>query len=60
MPCTEMKGLEAEYNSVAERRHVGAPPATDRRKMPTGWQRTRAAYVMQIHRQTCAICRFDS
>jgi hypothetical protein len=60
MPCTEMRELEAAYNSFAERRHVAVKPTSNRRKMPTGWQRTRAAYVMQIHRQTCAICRFDS
>jgi hypothetical protein len=60
MPCTEMQELEAAYNSFAERRSVAVRPTSDRSKTRTGWARTRAAYVMQIHCQTCAICRFDS
>jgi hypothetical protein len=60
MPCSEMKDLEAACNSLVERRRVAVAPTPERRKMPTGWLRIRAAYVMRVHRQKCAICRFDS
>ena len=60
MPCTQMKELEAACNSFAERRSCAVVPTSERRKMPAGWVRMRAAFVMQVHRQNCAICRFDS
>jgi hypothetical protein len=60
MPCSEMKKLEAAYNSFPDRRSLRIAPESERRKMPAGLLRTRAAYVMQIHRQNCAVCRYDT
>ncbi len=60
MPCTEMKELETGYSRYAERRNVALPPTSERRKVSTGRFRAdqaRAAYVMQVHRQNCTVCR---
>ena len=60
MPCSEMKELEAAYNSFPERRSLAIAPRSERRKMPGGWLRVRAAYVMRVHRPNCAVCRYDT
>jgi hypothetical protein len=54
-----MKELEAAYNNFPERRSLAIAPRSERRKMPAGWLRMRAAYVMRVHRQNCAVCRYD-
>jgi hypothetical protein len=60
MPCMELKELEATYGAYAERRRVALPPIVERRTMLKGWLRTRAAYIMQVHRRSCAVCRIGS
>jgi len=59
MPCTEMKDLEAIHSRYGERRRTPGAPVSERRRMPTGWLQARAAYVMQVHRLNCAVCRAD-
>jgi hypothetical protein len=56
MPCLEMKELEAVCE---ERRRVAIPPSPERRNAPSGRDRAgqaRTAYLIQLHRQTCAAC----
>jgi hypothetical protein len=60
MPRMELKELEATCGAYAERRRVALPLIVERRTMPKGWLRARAAYVMQIHRRSCAVCRIGS
>jgi len=60
MPCVELKELEATCGAYAERRLVAVPPIVERRKMPNGWLRARAAYVIQVHRRNCGVCRIGS
>jgi hypothetical protein len=56
MPCTELKQLEATCRQV-ERRRVTLARESERRKLPPSWLKARAAYIMRVHRLTCASCR---
>ena len=59
MPCLEMKELEAVCSRYEERRRVAILPNSERRNTPSGRYRAgeaRIAYLIQLHRQTCATC----
>ncbi len=63
VPCTEMKELEFTSRRYAERRRIAVTPKCERRGRHSGGQlragQARAAYLMQAHRQNCAVCRCD-
>jgi len=62
MPCTEMKELQASYDKYAERRHMAIRSEQERRKALLGSRRLgefRVAYLIQIHRRNCDMCRSD-
>jgi hypothetical protein len=59
MPCLEMKELEAVSSRYEERRSVAIPLSSERRNTPSGRYRAgqaRIAYLIQLHRQSCAAC----
>jgi hypothetical protein len=59
MPCLEMKELEAICSRYEERRRVAISPSSERRYMPFGKYRAgqaRIAYLIRLHRQSCAAC----
>lgn len=59
MPCLEMKELEAVCSRYEERRRVAIQPNSERRNAPSGRYRAgqaRIAYLIQLHRQSCATC----
>jgi hypothetical protein len=60
MSCIEMKELEASSERFAERRLVFVPTEFERRSGSVLVRRAghaRLAYLMQMHRQNCHICR---
>jgi hypothetical protein len=60
VPCTEMKELQAGVDTFNERRVVLAPVNSERR-IGSGLARrasyARLAYLIQMHRQKCRLCR---
>jgi hypothetical protein len=60
MPCPEMKELEAFSKRFADRRLVSVPTELERRfGSVLGYRaaQARLAYLIQMHRQNCSICR---
>jgi hypothetical protein len=60
MPCPEMKELEAFSKRFADRRFVSVPTELERRfGSVLGYRaaQARLAYLIQMHRQNCSICR---
>jgi hypothetical protein len=58
MPCLEMKELETVCSKYEERRRVATPPSSERRNAPGRYRagEARIAYLIQLHRQSCAVC----
>ena len=60
MPCTEMQELEASNRKYNELSHITMALLSAGRGEFSKWHRAgraRLAYTMQMHRQTCNVCR---
>lgn len=59
--CAELKELELAFNQYAERRVKVVRVVHERRQSRNfvHWRtaQARAAYMIQMHRQTCAVCQ---
>lgn len=63
MPCAEMQELEASNNRYNDRSLITISLLAAGRNEFSKWHRAgraRLAYNMQMHRQTCDICRCHS
>jgi hypothetical protein len=60
-PCTELKELELALSQYAERRVNVIKVIPDRRRdsdsVPRRTAQARIAYMIQLHRKNCALCR---
>jgi hypothetical protein len=60
MPCIQMKELQVSYVKYDERRLKSIPASSERRKGVSGKRlvgQAELAYIMRVHKQTCAECR---
>jgi|HubBroStandDraft_4_1064222.scaffolds.fasta_scaffold208021_1 hypothetical protein len=60
MPCTEMQELEASNRKYNELSHITMALLSAGRGEFSKWHRAgraRIAYSMQMHRQSCTVCR---
>jgi hypothetical protein len=60
MPCTEMMELEASYTRYSEHSFITTTLLSSGRGEFSKWHRAgraKIAWSIQMHRQTCGVCR---